>query len=326
MMVDGFDGSHFPDAQTVMLPSRAYLLSFRDQTLPARRVALEDASEHFEEARANEDSGWIDMALLGLMSEAVQVLEDVANIGTAYESPIAGLPHYVTATTYSPTRATRFYGGLKNWPQDRFKVLAGLWVRDPETQREFPLAETPGWGEQLDEVDIAAITEAEDATVKLLRPHMLALARAWRDYGSYFHAFKHGGLAINREDFRLVGDDEQEIERNPSIQIWMRKKGDGGAYGDTNLTAEKVAVQAKAEGVLALDVAEHLLDARLCSLEAVTFDDAGNIVGVEDRFSPWQFWLHGPDLSQGTRDRLRDRFGIEFEPVEQSDNPGNLDR
>src|SRR5436190_54532 len=32
-----------PDAQTFLLPARAYLLSMRDQNLPLRRVALDDA-------------------------------------------------------------------------------------------------------------------------------------------------------------------------------------------------------------------------------------------------------------------------------------------
>jgi hypothetical protein len=32
-----------PDAQTFLLPSRAYLLSMRDQNLPLRRAALDDA-------------------------------------------------------------------------------------------------------------------------------------------------------------------------------------------------------------------------------------------------------------------------------------------
>jgi hypothetical protein len=62
---------------TVMLPNLAYLRSARDQTLPARKLALSDATGHFTEAEASGDAHWCDLALLGVIGEAMQILEDL---------------------------------------------------------------------------------------------------------------------------------------------------------------------------------------------------------------------------------------------------------
>src|SRR3954466_12097692 len=90
----------FPDPYEVLLPSRAYLWSFRDQTLPAREAALNDAEAHYREVAEAEDIGRRDMALLGLIADAMQPVEDVGYFGKAYESGFGGVPFYVTATVY----------------------------------------------------------------------------------------------------------------------------------------------------------------------------------------------------------------------------------
>jgi hypothetical protein len=112
-----------PDHWTVLLPSRAYLLSVRDQTLPSRRFALEDAAQHYALAAADSDLGVRDMALLGIIGEALQVIEDIAYFATAFSAPIPGLAHYVSATIYNAEQLLllheeAFRGGAKGdcWP------------------------------------------------------------------------------------------------------------------------------------------------------------------------------------------------------------------
>src|SRR3954470_21941866 len=99
----------FPDPFTVLLPSRAYLMSFRDQTVPAREAALTDAAAHYRKVAATGDVGRRDMALLGLIADAMQPVEDVGYFGKAYENGFGGVPFYVTATVYEARTPNNFY-------------------------------------------------------------------------------------------------------------------------------------------------------------------------------------------------------------------------
>jgi hypothetical protein len=304
------EGADLPDHWTVLLPSRAYLLSVRDQTLPSRRFALEDAVAHYAEAAAGADPGVRDMALLGIIGEALQVIEDIGYFATAYSTPIRGLAHYVSATIFNDRTPNNFYSSLKNRTPEQLKVLAGLWVLDPSTNEMFPVHEAMDLGEQVDEQDRAALLEAENATISLLRPYLLALAHAWEEYRRYFHAFKHGALVISRDDFQLVDSEGDAVAS--SLQVWLRRGGDGKAWGDTKLQPDDVAEQVGRAGVLALDTFDYLVDTRLASVDLIEFDDDGGIRALRQPASLWTFWFHESQVSADTRRRLSDRFGIAF--------------
>lgn len=162
--------------------------------------------------------------------------------------------------------------------------------------------------EQIDEEDRAAIREAEDATITLLRPYLLALADAWEQYRRYFHAFKHGALVISREDFQLVDGAGAEID--PSLQVWLRRAGDGKAWGHTELQPDEVVEQIRRTGVLALDIFDYLVDARLASVDLIEFNDDGSIRALRQPESLWTFWFHEPQVSERTKQRLTQRFGV----------------
>jgi hypothetical protein len=309
-MTEPVDLSAFPDAQLVLLPSRAYLMSMRDQTLPTRKAALGDAYEHFQEAAEHGDATYRDMALLGVIAEAMQILEDVAYIGTAYESPLGGVAHYVTATVYSATGPNTFYTSIKNWPDERIKVLACLWVRNPETQEVVPMADVFGVTRSLDPKDRAALSAAEDATVKFLRPLLNQLGRAWQQFGSYHHAFKHGGLAISRDDFEIL--DEDGTTKIPSINVWLRRKATETGKGDTNLTAGQVAEEVWHNARWGLRIARYLIDSRLRSFEALVFSSHGELIEAKSSVIPWEFWVHAIDITPDVHNRL-ERLGVHLQ-------------
>jgi hypothetical protein len=301
-------GSDFPDPWQILLPSRAYLLSVHEQTLPARRLAFDDAVAHFMKAADGPDPGVRDMALLGLIGDALQIVEDIGYFATAYSKPIPGIAHYVSATIFNDRTPNNFYSSLKNRTTEELKVIAGLWLQDASSGVMLPIHDALQLGDQLDGEDRAALLEAEDATVTLLRPFLLQLAYAWQQYRRYFHAFKHGGLIISRDDFQLI--DDTGADEETSLQIWLTRGGEGSAWGDTELTPTEVADQVRRTGVLALDIYEYLLDVRLGSVELVEFGDDGSVQALRQPRSFWTFWFHEAQVSERTRDRLRERFGI----------------
>jgi hypothetical protein len=322
-MSDNLDltGSGFPDPWQILLPSRAYLLSVREQTLPARRLAFDDAVAHFMEAGDGPDAGVRDMALLGLIGDALQIVEDIGYFATAYSKPIPGIAHYVSATIFNDRTPNNFYSSLKNRTTEELKVIAGLWLHDASNGVMLPIHDALQLGNRLDGEDRAALLEAEDATVTLLRPFLLQLAYAWEVYRRYFHAFKHGGLIISRADFQLV--DDTGADEETSLQIWLTRGGEGSAWGDTELTPTEVAEQVRRTGVLALDIFEYLLDARLGSVELIEFGDDGSVHALRQPGSFWTFWFHETQVSERSRDRLRERFGIV--PLEYHDGSVSIE-
>jgi hypothetical protein len=327
---DAANTTPFPSTSKLLLPSRAYLLSVKDQTIPARRLALEDSRAHFDAASEGHDPGLRDMALLGLIGDAMQALEDVAYIAEAFEkAPLTGLAHYVAATVYSGFTPTAFYESLHKWPDERYHVFANFSVRDRETQVVTPLLDLmESRGVKVRGDERQALSEAADATVELLKATLNGLATAWKQLGRYFHAYKHGGLVIHREDLSLVADDGAEIA--PSIAVWYRRKPEGVGHGDTNLTPEEVAREAEARGHLAVDLVEHIVNSNLALFNAVEFDKDGKLAlkppirsaEADDgttqtyhRFSlPWKFWFaHRTDVSEETLILLQERFGIVFD-------------
>lgn len=122
----------WPDKDSHSLPTRAYLRSVLDQTIPARQAALADSVEHFHEAAASDERGWADMAFLGVIAETMQVLEDLAYVGESFTTNrLHGLPFYVGAITYNPYIPTTFYERKRT--DDDLRVLAGYALRDAGT-------------------------------------------------------------------------------------------------------------------------------------------------------------------------------------------------
>jgi hypothetical protein len=292
----------------VLLPNLAYLRSARDQTLPARKLALIDAADHFTEAEASGDAHWRDLALLGVIGEAMQILEDLAYVGQAYTGPDRyQLPRYVSATVYSGYTPTTFYQQLKKWSDDRLLEFGGL--RVPAGDGYVSLHDLLGAQYRSEIVD--AIHDAEAATATQLRAHLTDLAHGWNTFSKYFHAFKHGALVVSRDDFFVADDNGNKIDVEPSISVWDRKKPEGVIWGDTNLTPRQVAEEAAHQGWLAYGIAGYVVEARLAALKMAGFDEEGNFTPPERISIPWQFWVKARDLKPGTRELLRE-VGIEF--------------
>ncbi len=69
----------WPSTPGSILPSRAYLQSWRDQTCVAREFALRDAVEYFDDVPGGASRA---ISLCSGIGEAMQILEDIACLGT----------------------------------------------------------------------------------------------------------------------------------------------------------------------------------------------------------------------------------------------------
>src|SRR4051794_34816313 len=100
----------WPDPEVHALPTRAYLRSVLEQTIPARQLALADAISHFDDACQSDARGWADMSFLGVIADALQALEDLAYVGEPFTvNRFNGLPFSVGPITYSASFPTPFY-------------------------------------------------------------------------------------------------------------------------------------------------------------------------------------------------------------------------
>jgi hypothetical protein len=297
-----------PDAYRVLLPSLAYLRSVRDQTLPARGLALTDALEHFDQAEASDDGHWRDLALLGVIGEGMQILEDLAYLGEAYTGPNRyGLPHYVSATKFFRFAPSNFYQQVRKWPDDRFLQFGGL--RFPDGGGAISLHEISGI-DFAPEV-VAAIRDAEAATIKQMRSHLLALAHTWEVFSKYFHAFKHGDLSLNRDDYFLADDEGHPVDAEPSIMVWHRNKDEGTVHAETHLTPAQIVDEIAFHGHLAHAIVGYIVEARLAAMEMADLDDQGNLISQRKIPIPWRFWLLARDLKPESRAMLQ-RLGVVF--------------
>ena len=109
----------------------------------------------------------------------------------------------------------------------------------------------------------AAWGRAEDATIAVLRGAIAELADTWSRFGRHFHAFKPGGLVTNRADLEILNDDGEVVD--PVIAIWMRKKDEPQAHGNTGTTVDVDAVAARFElhAKIAFDVLRLVIATRL---------------------------------------------------------------
>lgn len=300
------DAPHFiqsPEAaRRVALPSRAFFGSWRDQTLPARRAALAESERYFEEVAEATDLPLRDMALAAVIADAVQPLEDLAHLGRAWDEPFGGLAHYLRATAYSHRTTTNFWGSIAKWDNERIKVFAGLYGRNPETGE--PASMIPAEIEtQLSTEQQAVIAVAEEATVRRLRILLPGLGQDWRQFSPYYNAFKHGGLIVNREDICWVGDEVEEVTdetptHDPSLAIWHPHQNDMVGKGDFNLTRLQVADTAARSGRLALDLLGRFIESRGAIFEAVDFAPDGSVKRMRELTLPWTVWLAEGDLSE----------------------------
>jgi len=124
-----------PDSETWLLPQRAYLLSMRDQTLPARRAAIADSRAAF--GADTEDEHVRQLRLLHLIGDCMQPVEDAGVLATAIMDGIPGLPFYVRATVHDMSAVNGFFEHVADQPDEYLLRLAALRLGDVEIHRTF---------------------------------------------------------------------------------------------------------------------------------------------------------------------------------------------
>jgi hypothetical protein len=294
------------------LPARAFLMSWPEQTVPARRAAIDEALELHQEAVDAGDLRLADMALLGVVGDSMQALEDLAYLGTAWDSPFTGVPQYVRATAYGPTTAQTFWQeARKKWDDDRIEVFAGLAMRDPASGRFVRTHDIPGTETAWTTEQRAAFDEIASVTVAKIRRLLDGLFRDWEQFAAYFQAYKHGGLAVNRADVFFIADDvadedvdEHTPRHHPSICVWTRGGRKQELVGDFDLDAAEAATYAAGSGRLALRMIEQFVSMRLWIFDSLIVGDDGSISGYKDVQLPMTDWLREGDLSAGTLEAI----------------------
>jgi hypothetical protein len=305
-------GTHAPSQDwidRVLLPSRAFLRSRRDQLIPTRKAALRDAVESFHAIDAN-DLAMRDMALIAVIGEGLQAVEDIAWHGLAYESPYDGLAHYLRATVYGRTDVNDFWTGAHKWPEDRIDRFAGMHMIDPASSDAETAALSVEWQAQLTEPQRVSMEAARVATRGRIARLLKLLRWDWLELSQYYLAFKHGGLILNRDDWAGVDDDLAEgdainsetVLYHPSIAVWTKKSGK--PHGDFNLTSDEVVKRATDTGALAIEVLECWIATRLAIAEMVVIGDDGTFLGMVGFQLPWTLWLREQDLAPEHWERL----------------------
>lgn len=296
------DTTSWPSLERVILPSRAFLLSWRNQTLPVRSAAIADAVEHFEGLGSDAPTGLRDMALLAVISEAMQPLEDLAYLATAWDEPFGGLANYVRATVYSGWVPSSFWQRIHKRDDEYFEVLAGYRARDPGTGTATDLLSGLGGTAMLTTAQADALDVARAATRKRLRVLLGALAADWAQFGHYFYAYKHGGLTVNRADAAWVNDDVDDVtdatpRRVPSIAVWHRGSKQMEGRADFSLEPQDAARTAAATGRLAIDLVDAFVDSRMALFDAIEFEKDGSVTALRPAQLPWTVWLRAGDLA-----------------------------
>jgi hypothetical protein len=293
----------FPDMQTFVLPSRAYLKSFQEQTVPARRAALEDSRARFDSTPGEGHDA--QLGLLSVIGDALQVVEDVGVMANALTTGYEGLSFYVMATVYESSHVNNFYSQLHRRDSDYFLRLAALRLggRSIHEGLEF--------NPPLTADDDAAIAAAEDATARLLAHNLGHLAKAWETYRQFFHAYKHGALIANPEDVQLMRDRAEVVARTA---VWRRHREQPEVGANFSLPLAELAEHATDVGELALDVANYIADTRSVVFTWMRFTDDGRIEHPGPIHTvPWNFWLRSGDIDEDVLAHLEGRFGIVFE-------------
>jgi len=294
--------AEMPDPQTFLLPSRAYIFSMRDQNLPLREEALADAKDHYEECA--QQGGYLEhLALVALIGEALQIIEDLGAFANSLLAAPSGTAFFAALTNYNPRTINNFYAGLPKRPDDDFSQLLGFRLGNIRLEDAFVFKP------ELTEADLAALDEAHRATATLVRHHMTTLGKEWERYRRFHHAFKHGLLVANPADVELV---ENRTNRIDGIVVWMRKRSTAQGFGQIEPPYSESAEYIAGVGRLALDVVRYLVDSRVNVFDLVDLRADGTWSPKPLDHPPWLWWFNKNDLAEQTRAQLSRRFGIVF--------------
>lgn len=287
--------------ERVVLPSRAFLMSWEEQTIPMRLAAIEDAvalfdqSDHLEIAQR-------EMALLALIADAMQCLEDFAYLATGWTEPFSGLANYVKATTYSGYTPTSFWQRIHKRDDAYFDALAGYSVgRDGEVVELLAGLGAKG----LKPEELQALEHARSITVERLRRVLMLLADDWAKFSDYFHAYKHGGLTVHRDCAAWVEDDVAEVDsstprKDPSLAVWIRRSKRWEGRAVFGIKADEIAKLAAGSGRLAADLCSAFVVSRSAVFESLELDDSGAITALKPSYLAWTIWLREQDLAPET--------------------------
>lgn len=273
----------------------------RDQSLAARRAAIEDSTAAF--LAGGNDEHINQLRLLQLVGDCLQPVEDVGVMSVAIMSGLPGLPFYVRATVYDMDAVNEFFSQIGGQEDDYFLRLAALRFGSDDIYRIFAFSPS------LEPEDIQAINAAYAATAKLLREHLTSLGRSFRNFHGYFMAFKHGAIVMNPNDVKLVRERKEVVAR---MAVWARraKRLDSGGYhmAEHKIIAERM----RSIGGLALDVLDYLITTRLEIFDFLRFEDNGTLTPLPLTTIPWQFWMRAGDVGEQHLNRLRDRLRVDL--------------
>lgn len=303
-----------PDAQTFLLPARVYLLSMRDQNLPLRRAALDDALTAYRDAPRTSDHQRqiVRIALVALVGETLQILEDLAAFADSFYTAPKGTAFFAALTNYNVHRANNFYAQMKKRLPEYFLDLLGL--RRGTLRLEDAFVVDP----PFTPAELAAIDEAHQATAKLVAKHLINLADDWRKYRPFANAYKHGLLVANPEDVTLLDDAGTEVE---GIVVWQRRRSGAEGYGHIPPPFDAMADYLAAAANVARDVLEHLVDSRLRMFELIDLRADGSWTPRPLKTTPWQRWFDKTVVSESSRALLSARFNMTFELEELVPRP-----
>lgn len=299
--------NHWPDQDSVILPTRAYLRSVLEQNIPSRRLALADSVRHWREAAESDDAGWADMAFLGVVADTMQLLEDVAYLGESFSvNRFEGLPFYVGAITFSGSLVTTFYQRRRS--DDDLRVVSSFALRDPGGNIVDPMDLLAS---QMPPATRAAWEEAIDATVSWLAFSLAELRDAWERFSKYFHAFKHGGLTAHRPDLELISVDGDLVD--PAIAVWIRRKHEAHAFGDAgpSTSIPRVVRQLEEVAERALEVMDLLVTSRLGLNEHAAANTAPVLDEVRSITWPVRFKFGPEGISESAMIEL-EGLGLRF--------------
>jgi hypothetical protein len=299
-----------PDARTHLLPSRAYLRSLKEQNIPMRRSAIADAGGYFE--RLSSDASELDrqLAVLGVVGEVMQAIEDVAALAVALTSSPPGVGFYAAAASPSERAVNKFYDQIGSWPIEQLLALLAFRIGEMHLKDAF------GFEPPLSADEERAIGRAEEATARLVGEHLGRLASTWSGYRRYFHAFKHALVVANPEDVTLLEDRETEV---PGLVVWQRRQPTATGVVGIHPPYEETVSALLFEGQLACDVLEQLVDTRLWLFEVVEITASGAVAAGAVRVNPWALWLREDDLTPEERAVLAVRIAPFLEPANNED-------
>lgn len=298
-----------PDLTRVILPSRAFFLSWLHQTVPARVAAIDDGEEHYG-LLAGASSGVQDMAVAAVIGESIQPFEDLAYLATAWDEPYSGIATYVRATTWKRFTASNFWQEVRKWDDARLDVFAGFAGRNPDTQGVESLIETlPLLGVSIDERVLEAMQAARDATLQRLKSVLRGLGDDWKQFSPYQLAYKHGGLILNREDMAFTTDDVEELtasvaRHEPSLAVWTRAGRRQPIQADFNLGQSELVRYVAESGRLVVALCEAFVRARIANIDALEFSPSGKLLGLKPMHLPWTVWLREGDLERSIWETL----------------------